>query len=155
MSIRLGELLVQSGAITPEQLEHLLRVQRTRPEPLGVLAEEIFEVDPRLLEDAWARQFVTLTAKIDPRREPVDRGVVGTVSARQAWQFHVLPMRYDGHEVMVCTSQSHLPRALRFSYSHYGPACWLVIAEPDALYEAMQRYYPMGISRDEWMAMSA
>lgn len=149
---RLGELLVTKGAITPDQLKHLLGLQRSRREPLGVLAEEVFHVDPDVLEEAWSEQYADITAKVDPRAEAVDPAVLGTVSARQAWQFRLLPMRYDGREVMVCTCREHLPRALRFAYRHFGPSCWIVIADEAQLFEAMQRHYPMGMTREDWTA---
>lgn len=152
MAMRLGELLVKHGAITPAQLDELLREQAHRREPLGVLAEELFGVEPRVLERCWAEQYASITARIDPRSEPVDQTVVATMSARQAWQFRLLPVRYDGREVMVCTCEQHLPRALRFAYRHFGPACWIVLADPGALYEALQHHYPMSITRDEWLA---
>jgi hypothetical protein len=149
---RLGELLVSKGVLTDAQLVQLLDMQSRRREPIGVLAEEVFHVDPAVLEEAWSEQYASITASVDPRREMIDPSVLGTISARQAWQFRVLPMRYDGREVMVCTCQRHLPRALRFAYRHFGPSCWMVVTEPSALFEALQRHYPMGITLEEWMA---
>ncbi len=152
---RLGELLVKRGDITADELDMLLEAQRSRREPLGILAEELLGVSPLALEEAWAEQFAGFTANINPLLERVEPAVLSTVSTRQAWQFRLLPMRYDGREVMVCTCQRQLARALRFAYRHFGPACWIVLSDENTLYAALQRHFPMNISRDEWLGHAA
>lgn len=151
MARRLGELLVERGALTAGQLSQLLKLQQTRREPLGVLAEEHFGVDPSDLEAAWSEQYALITASVDPRRELIDPTVLSTITKRQAWQFRVLPMRYDGQEVMIATCREHLPRALRFAYRHFGASCYLVVAQADALFDALQKHYPLEISFQEWL----
>lgn len=144
MSIpRIGEILVERGLLTPQQVDQILEVQRRRREPFGLLAEEFCGVHHRDLESAWAEQYSYITAKIDPRTERLDPEVLATVSARQAWQFKLLPVRYDGTEVMVCTSKAYLARALRFAYQHFGPSCYLVLTDDTKLEEALMRHYPM------------
>ena len=39
MPIRLGDLLVSNGVLTPEQRDHILELQSKRSRPFGVLAE--------------------------------------------------------------------------------------------------------------------
>ena len=140
---RIGELLVKRGALTAAQVETVLRAQRSRREPFGLLAEEMFDVPKEVLEEAWAEQYSYITAKVDPQVERIDALVVRTLSARQAWQFRMLPMRYDGREVMIVTSQQHLAKALRFAYQHFGPSCYFVLTDDDKLREALDRHYPM------------
>lgn len=143
MAFRLGELLVKRGVMTVAQCEAVLHAQQTQRRPFGTLAEEMFHVSPKALEDAWAEQYGSITARIDPRSERIEPGVVSTLSRRQAWQFRLLPIRHDGAELMICTTERALARALRFAYQHYGPSCYFVLAEPGHLNEALQRHYPM------------
>lgn len=144
MALRIGELMVNRGVLDESQVERILTAQNSCGRPFGVLAEEIYGIEPAVVESVWAEQYASLTTRLDPRHEPVDPRAVELVSTRQAWQFRLLPIRWDGGELVICTTEQHLPRALRFAYRNMGPACSFVLAEPVALGEALQRYRPMG-----------
>ncbi|MGD9689443.1 MAG: hypothetical protein AB7K52_07450 [Phycisphaerales bacterium] len=142
MRLRIGELLVKRGVLTPDQRDRVLLEQRVRHRPFGVLAEHLFGLDARVLNSAWAEQFEADTKKIDPRREPIDHDALRQLTRRQAWQFKLFPMRFESEELLLCTTREHLPRALNFAYRHIGPACAFVLAEPASLAEALQSHYP-------------
>ncbi|MCW5766519.1 MAG: hypothetical protein KIT68_11155 [Phycisphaeraceae bacterium] len=152
---KLGELLVRRGCISQDQCDQVLDEQRRTGRPFGEIAEAMFNLDPAALESAWADQYQAITGLIDPRRESTDVRVLSMISRRQAWQFRILPLRMDGAEVMICTAKEHLPRALRFAYSRFGPGCYFVLAEPDHLGQALERHYPMPGARDELAAWHA
>lgn len=139
--LRLGDLLVRMGVLTPGQRDDVLRRQRTEPRPFGVLAERMFGVQPAAVEEAWAEQFSGLTAHVDPRREPIDPEVLPVIDRRQAWQFRVLPLRMDGGDLVLCTTREHLVRALKFAGWRVIHPCHFVLAEPRALGEALVRHY--------------
>ncbi len=149
MTIRLGDLLVKRGVITPAQREAILDYQRLTGRPFGELAEKLFNVRESAVEQAWAEQYATLSRKIDPRTESVDPEVLPLIDRRQAWQFRLMPLRYDAKELMVCTTQEHLVRALRFAGWKIRAQCYFVISDSQALGEALTRFYPMaGMSPD-------
>lgn len=143
MGKRLGEILVQRGYMTIAQVEEVLLEQARSKRPFGEIAEQRFEVTPQQLESAWAEQYANLTASVDPRTERVEPDAVSSVSARQAWQFGLLPLRRDGRELLILTTQQHLPRALRFAYRHFGLACYFVLCSPERLTEALEKHRPM------------
>lgn len=149
----IGQILVQMGFITEKQRQYILDKQRESGRPFGELAEEIFNVRARDVETAWAEQYTTMTRHVDPMLEHIDPAVLPLVHRRQAWQFRVLPMRYEGGELLVCTTRAHLVRALNFVTGHLGGGgrvpSYLVLADPEALGEALMRHYPMdGMSRE-------
>jgi hypothetical protein len=149
MPIRLGDILVKRGVISTAQRDSILDYQRLTGRPFGELAEKIFGVRESAIEAAWAEQYATLCKSVDPRAESVDPEVLPLIDRRQAWQFRMLPLRYDGAELMVCTTEKHLVRALRFAGWRIRAQCFFVMAEPQALGEALSRYYPMaGLSSD-------
>jgi hypothetical protein len=143
MALRLGEILMRKGVMTPGQVEAVLEAQKRLKRPFGELAEEMFGVHNEHLEEAWADQYESLTARVDPIVERSDPATRAMVTTRQAWQFRVVPLRMDGSELMVCTSREHLPRALRFCYRHFGPQCYFVLCSAAQLIEALVKFYPM------------
>lgn len=143
MTLRLGELMVARGLLTQGQVDLILREQQQRKRPFGVLAEEMFGVDPKDVEGAWVAQYAAIAPLIDPRSEPISAEALMMVSARQAWQFRVLPLRFDDDELVVCTTPAHLTRAVNFVYRRLKTPSYFVLAEPDALGEALVLLYPM------------
>ena len=147
MPIRLGDLLVSNGVLTPEQRDHILELQSKRSRPFGVLAEEMFGVDPQDVEQAWAAQYETYAEQIDPRHVPIESDVLDLIDRRQAWQFVLLPLRREDGGFVFCTTTEHLPRAMRFTSWRIPEPTYFVLADPDELNEALQNHYPLtGVS---------
>ena len=143
MELRLGELLVESGVLGGEQVEVILDHQKRTGEPFGLLAEQLFSVDPAAVEAAWARQYASLTRHVDPDIEAYDEHALKLITRRQAWQFRILPIRFDQNELMIATMQAYLRRALRFATNVLGVPSYFVMAEPEALGRALCRRYPL------------
>lgn len=143
MKLRLGHVLVDSGVLTEEQVRAVLEHQQECHRPFGVLCEELLGIEPKVIEDAWARQYAMTTRTIDPRYEVFDADVRDLITRRQAWQFRVLPIRFDDCELMVATTAKHLSRALRFVQNTLGVPTYLVLAEPLALGNALCLHYPL------------
>ncbi len=141
MEGRLGQLLVQSGVLTEHQVKKVLARQLTSGEPFGLLSEELFGVDPSVIEDAWARQYARITRTIDPEVEVFEDRAKDLITRRQAWQFRILPIRFDGDELMIATTQEHLRRALRFAVNVIGVPVFFVMAEAETLEKALTKHY--------------
>jgi hypothetical protein len=149
MTLRLGDLLVRNGALTEAQRDSVLDYQRLTGRPFGELAERLFGVGQAAVEQAWAEQYAMIARRVDPRAEPVEAEALSQIDRRQAWQFRLLPLRFDAGELMVCTTQEHLVRALKFAGWRIQPSCYFVLTDPVALGEALMKHYPMaGMSAD-------
>lgn len=143
MSVRIGEILIRRALLTDEQVRRILEAQKVRHRPFGELAESLFGVNPTNVEEAWVEQYTALTRRIDILDEPVDQRALALVDRRQAWQFRVLPIRFDGAEVMVATSVENLTRALRFTSRCLGLPCFHVLTDAGKLGEALARHFPL------------
>lgn len=152
MTIRLGDLLVKRGVISPAQRDAVLDYQRLTGRPFGELAEKLYGVREAVVEQAWAEQYASIARQLDPRTEAIDPEVLPLIDRRQAWQFRMLPMRYDARELMVCTTAQHLVRALKFAGWKIRAQCYFVLAEPLALGEALTRHFPMAGMSPEMVA---
>ncbi|MHC4128611.1 MAG: GspE/PulE/PilB domain-containing protein [Planctomycetota bacterium] len=147
--LRLGQLLVESGVLTGQQVDHIVSVQEKSGEPFGLLAERLCGVDPQKIEEAWAKQYAGLTRTVDPDVEVYDNEASGLVTRRQAWQFRILPLRFEGRELLIATTQQHLRRALRFATNVIGIPVFFVMAKPKSLGLALCKRYPLPGMRPE------
>lgn len=142
-TLQLGELLVKHGVITIAQRDQILSAQKERGGPFGRVAEELFGISPLAVERAWAEQYAAFAPHIDPRTYNINPRAIEAISRRQAWQFFMLPLEMNHDDLLACTTQEHLVRALKFAGWRLGHSCQFVIAEPLHLGEALCRHYPM------------
>ena len=142
MEVLLGQMLIEAGILTEDQVQRVLDEQKQNGEPFGLLSEQLYGVDPAAIEDAWAGQYARITRSIDPEVEVFEDRAKDLITRRQAWQFRVLPIRFDAGQLMIATTQAHLRRALRFAVGVIGVPVFFVMAESEALGTALCRHYP-------------
>jgi hypothetical protein len=141
--IRIGEVLVQQGALTETQVEHILAVQRATRRPFGDLAERLYGVNPRAVEDAWVSQYTRLTGITNLKNETPDADAIELLTHRQAWQFHVLPLGRHELELRMATSANQLVRAVNFASRTFKEPVFFQITQADQLREHLMQYYPV------------
>jgi hypothetical protein len=140
--MRIGELLVAQGALTRDQVQAILEQQSRCGRPFGDLAERMFGVTPEAVEQAWIDQYVELQTEVDLETQRIDLEVLRVVNRRQAWQFHMLPMYYDQHELMLATCRESLKRAVNFAWHRLNDPVFFLIAKRPQLEEFLMEHYP-------------
>lgn len=143
MMMRLGDLLVERGVLSAAQRDAVLEQQRMSGRPFGLLSEEMHGVDPRDVELAWAAQYAGMAERIDVSEVSPTRDVLAVIETRQAWQFGLLPVRFEDGELILATTEDRLARALRFAGWRISFPCRFAIASEDPLMEAIERHLPM------------
>lgn len=141
--IRLGEILIQMDLLTEEQVEQILEIQMDSGGTFGEIAERIHGIHPEDVELAWASQYREISGVTDIRSVEVPEDVLGHFTRRQAWQFRLMPITINEHEMVVATTVEHLARALRYVTRSVDRPCSFVITETAWLGEALQKHYPM------------
>ncbi len=98
---RLGELLLENGLLSPEQLESALAVQRRERRPLGqvLLAQGV--VDEKALAGVLSLHFDV--PQIDFARARVEKEALALISESYAREHTILPIRIDKDELEVAT----------------------------------------------------
>lgn len=99
MQKKLGEMLVDAGVITLDQLQEALEVQRETGKRLGevIIESEIATEDD--VQDVLASQLGI--EKIDLYEERVDNEVARLISADMITRHQAMPVRQEGNEVIV------------------------------------------------------
>jgi hypothetical protein len=141
--IQIGQLLVEQGALTEAQVEHIVQVQKISHRPFGDLAERLYGIAPKAIEDAWVEQYLRTVGVVDLDDHNVETECLRTLSRRQAWQFHMLPMNRDSNSMQVATSAENLVRSVNFSTRRIDEPVSFVIAERTQLREFLMRHYPV------------
>ncbi len=142
--IQIGQLLVEQGALTEAQVQHILKVQRLSHRPFGDLAERLYGINPRAIEDAWVEQYVRIAGVVDLDEQDVETEALRTLNRRQAWQFHLLPLKRDDQmDLAMATSAESLVRSVNFSARKLDEPINFLIAERKQLREFLMKHYPV------------
>lgn len=142
MTIRLGELLVVQGIISPEERDQILGHQKTSQRPFGVIAEESFGVAPEAIEQAWTIQYAMIAPRIDPAEAEIQPEVLELVTKRQAWQFGFVPCSMNDDEITLVAARETLARSLRFVNWRLNALCTFAICDLDGLRRGLETHYP-------------
>ena len=140
--IQIGQLLVEQGVLTEAQVSHILKVQKVSHRPFGDLAERLYGINPRAVEDAWVEQYVRVAGVVDLEDQEIDTDCLRVLNRRQAWQFHMLPMNRDP-ELQVATSAEDLVRSVNFSARKLDEPVHFMIAERQQLREFLMKHFPV------------
>lgn len=142
--IRLGEILVEQGVLSEQQVFEIIQAQKTNRQPFGVLAERMFEVTIDSIEAAWIEQYHRFTGTLDLEGSLFDDEALRLVNRRQAWQFEVLPVQFEPTgELLMAASRNRLARAVTFAARHIDRVVYFRVAESRQLREFLQKHYPM------------
>ena len=140
---RLGELLVAHGLLTARQVDAVLERQQSCDRPFGALCEEMFGVDPLLVEGAWVDQYRALSASFDADFARVSPAALALVNRRQAWQFRIVPLRLENGTLVLATTPANLARGARFASSVLGMPALFVVVDANELADALRTHYPI------------
>lgn len=141
--IQIGQLLIEQGVLTEKQVAHILKVQKISHRPFGDLAERLYGINPRAIEDAWVQQYVRIAGTVDLDEQRMDEQCLRLINRRQAWQFHVLPMNREEQNLNLATTAEGLVRAVNFSTRKLDEPVYFQIAERKQLREFLMKHYPV------------
>ena len=140
--IQIGQLLIEQGVLTETQVQHILKVQKMSHRPFGDLAERLYGISPKAVEDAWVEQYIRTVGTVDLDQVQIDADCLRTLNRRQAWQFHLLPINRDP-ELNLATSAENLVRTVNFSSRSLDEPVHILIAERAQLREFLMKHYPV------------
>jgi hypothetical protein len=141
--IQIGELLVEQGVLNREQVGHILKVQKMSHRPFGDLAERLYGIDPKAVEDAWVEQYIRTAGVIDLEDQEVETECLRLLNRRQAWQFHLLPLNRKTETLSIATSPENLVRSVNFVTRALEEPVHFLLAEHQQLREFLMKHYPV------------
>ncbi len=142
--IQIGQLLIEQGVLTDEQVKHILQVQKLSHRPFGDLAERLFGISPKAVEDAWVEQYLRVAGVVDLDDQEVETDCLRMLNRRQAWQFHLLPLNRDEvQDLSMATSAENLVRSVNFTTRKIDEPINFLIAERTQLREFLMKHYPV------------
>jgi type IV pilus assembly protein PilB len=143
---RIGDLLVESGLISEEQLQNALREQRELKMRLGdVLITRNYITEQQLIE---VLEFQLGIPHIQLYRQKIETKIINIIPQKLAEQHQVLPIRTDGNKLVVAMADPLDYFAIDELRMTTGFRIEPTIASKDELTRAIKRYYGLQESVD-------
>ena len=140
---RLGQILVDMGFITDDQLEVLLDEQRRQPgEKLGKIAEQNGLVTDEQLAQALAEQLNMQVINLEDH-ELTDQ-VRAEISDTMATMYRVIPVARDDNVLTIATSEPQNLSIQDELRTFLGLDIRLLVATERAITKALEKYYDAG-----------
>ena len=142
--IRIGQILIEQNVLSEQQVFEVLQAQRKKHLPFGLLAEQMFDVTLESIERAWVEQYSRFTGELDLSKCEFDADALKLINRRQAWQFEILPVRYDADgDLMLAASPRRFARAVTFVANRVEPVVFFRLADSEQLRSFLREHYPM------------
>ena len=143
---RLGDLLVESGLISQEQLEEALR-DKSEDEKLGdALLRQGFITEQQLIE---VLEFQLGVPHISIHQYPIDQETIQLVPQEIAKRYQVMPIRTEGDQLFVAMADPMDYFAIEELRMATGFQIVPAIATKDELQRSITKYYELQQSLDE------
>jgi type IV pilus assembly protein PilB len=137
---RLGQILVDLGYITDQQLKQLLEEQAAHPsEKIGKLAEEMGLITDEQLTMALAEQFNMQVCNLGDIQVP--REVVKEINDAMAQMYKVVPIKLEDNQLTVATSEPQNLATQDELRTLLGKEIRMVVCTQTDLKKAQERYY--------------
>ncbi len=137
---KIGQILVDLGFITDEQLEVILEEQQQRPGALlGRIAEDMGLITDDQLATALAEQLNMQTVHLSEVTLPPD--VLDKITETMAQMYRIIPVKFDGHTLTVATCDPQNLTVQDELRTFLGYDIRMVVATERDIQAAIDKYY--------------
>ena len=145
---RIGQILVDLGFITDEQLEVILDEQQQRPGALlGKIAEDLGLITDEQLAQALAEQLGMQTVQLEDVALPPD--VLDKITETMAQMYRIVPLQFDGHALTVATCDPQNLTVQDELRTFLGFDIRMVVATERDVQAAIDKYYASDVDSIE------
>ena len=143
MARQIGDILVEKGLVTPDELLRALAEQERTGEFLGLALIKMGCISEEQLLRSLSEQLNI--PFVDLEQLTIDRAVIKRVPARLVEHYKVMPVRWERDVLTIALSNLHrYTWALEDIGLHLGCEVRAVLAVRDQVSEAIRKYYGVG-----------
>lgn len=137
---KIGQIFVDMGFITDEQLQLLLEEQQQQPGALlGKIAEDMQLITDEQLSQALGEQMNMKVVTIGETQ--ISKALLERLSETMAQLYRVIPVRFDGHRLTVATCDPQNLTIQDELRTFLGLDIEMVVATEREIKAAIERYY--------------
>lgn len=142
MALRLGEILVEKGIITPQELEAAVRKQHETKEMIGaVLVNMGLITERKLLQVLGEQQGIRF---MDLKGINIDPKAIELVPAKFAWHYRIMPIRLEGNVLTIAIANPFDMWPIDDLETNLGYRVDKVLATGQDIADGIKKFYGVG-----------
>ena len=142
MALRLGDILVEKGIISQEELKLAVSEQQKTKEMFGqVLVRMGFVTEKKMLQVLAEQQGIQF---VDPKEMNIAEKVIKSVPAKFVWHYKIMPISIEGNILTVAISNPFDMWPVDDLETHLGFKVEKALATTVDIKEAIKKYYGVG-----------
>ena len=142
MALRIGDILIEKGIITPEQLKIAISEQQKSGEFLGkVLIKLKFVSEKKMLQVLADQQGITF---VELKEINISEKAVKSVTAKFVWHYKIMPISIENNVLTVAVADPFDMWPIDDLETHLGYKVEKALAAPTDIAEAIKKYYGVG-----------
>jgi len=142
MALRLGDILVERGLLTPQQLAAAVEEQEQSHQLLGqVLLRMDLIKEKDLLQTVADQQGISF---LDLKDIVIPKEAVEALPSKFAWHYKIMPIRYHNKCLTIALSNPFEMWLIEDLETHLGFRVEKVLSTQASILEAMKKYYGVG-----------
>ena len=138
---RIGQIMIELSILSQEQVDQVLATQSEQPAPFGHVAEKMFGIGERAIHLALADQVARRAPLATLCQETFDPKALQLLSAREAWDTLVLPIRWEDGVLLCATTVETLTSAIDLLQRKYDQPYRFTLAEMRPIEEFIASMY--------------
>ena len=145
---RIGDILIEQGLITPQQLEEVLKMQSAgNKKRIGEILVELGTISKEELFGVL--QYIYETEYVDLSTYVIDPEVISLIPEKFALQYRLIPLSINDNELVVAMSNPLDVYAIDFVRGHTKiKKIKTLLASEDDILSAINSYYELGEYKD-------
>jgi type IV pilus assembly protein PilB len=145
---RIGDILIEQGLITPQQLEEVLKMQSAgNKKRIGEILVELGTISREELFKVL--QYVYETEYVDLSNYVIDPEVISIIPEKFALQYRLIPLSINDNELVVAMANPLDVYAIDFVRGHTKiKKIKTMLAAEDDILSAINSYYELGEYKD-------
>lgn len=142
MGLRLGDILIERGIITPQELQIAVNEQQRTKKLLGQVLIGMGLVSERKLLKVLAEQQGV--AYVELKDISIDEKVIKSISAKFVWHYKIMPISIEDNVLTIAISNPFDLWSIDDLEAHLGFRVEKVLATSSDILEAIRKYYGVG-----------
>jgi type IV pilus assembly protein PilB len=140
----LGEILVETEGVTPEQVQRALEHQKKKKNRIGEALIALGHATPEKVTKALCRQNGLPYANLETPKQKIPAEILAAVPAELARELQVVPVSRKGAALIVAIDDPARSGALDQLRFRAGVEASVALATPEGLRRALAEYYGGG-----------
>ncbi|MEM6333422.1 MAG: hypothetical protein AAF823_08810 [Planctomycetota bacterium] len=138
---RIGEVLVEAGYLDATQVQTVLEKQQDSSRSFGQIAGEMFDVPASVVAECVAVRVREDAKHVNLAHEAFEQDALATLAPSTAWDHLVLPIRFDGGELVCATTKACIRDAVETLQTATATPFRIVVADARPLEEFIAEAY--------------